>query len=123
MRKGGLVWTIAPSLEHSGNYNICTTYKDKPKYLDIFNEKSSDRARVCLADPGYYSDQTWTLIAQPEAGYYKLSNDWTGRGWYLETYDGSYEACMSQGETSGQQRLLTSLDSSINFSTTSLCSC
>lgn len=36
-----------------------------------------------------------------------LSNDWTGPGWYLDTYSDSHEAFMSQGDFSGQQWLIS----------------
>lgn len=95
-REGGLVWTLVPSPEDPGKYNICTTYKGKPKCLDIFKDDESNRTRVCLAEPGYYSGQAWTIIAQTEPGYYKLSNDWTGPGWYLDTYSDSYGKHLSR---------------------------
>lgn len=105
-RNGGLFWTILPSPEDPRKYNICTTYNGQPKALDIYNDNSSDRTRVCLADPGYYSGQMWTLELQGE-GRCKLSNDFTGPGWYLDTYSDSHEAFMSQGDFSGQQWLIS----------------
>lgn len=105
-RDGGLFWTIVPSPEHPGKYSICTIYTGQPKCLDIYNDNSKDRTRVCLADPGYYSGQTWSLEHQGD-GRYKLSNDFTGPGWYLDTYSDSHEAFMSQGDFSGQQWLVT----------------
>jgi hypothetical protein len=104
-RYGGLVWAIVPSPEQLGKFNICTSLKGQPKCLDIYNDGSFDRTRVCLADPGYYSGQTWTLVPQGH-GRCKLSNDWTGTGWYLDTYSDSHEAFMSRGDFSGQQWLI-----------------
>lgn len=105
-RDGGLFWSIVPSPEDPGKYNICTTYNGQPKCLDIYNDNSHDRKRVCIADPGYYSGQKWSLEPQGE-GRYKLSNDFSGPGWYLDTYSDSHEAFMSQGDFSGQQWLVT----------------
>ncbi|KAM0723676.1 hypothetical protein Q7P37_000664 [Cladosporium fusiforme] len=105
-RDGGLFWAIVPSPEDPGRYNICTTYSGQPKCLDIYNDCSHDRTRVCLADPGYYSGQAWRLEPQGESRY-KLSNDWTGPGWYLDTYSDSHEAFMSQGDFSGQLWLVS----------------
>ena len=36
-----------------------------------------------------------------------MSNDWTGPGWYLDTYSDSHEAFMSRGDFSGQQWLIS----------------
>ena len=105
-RNGGLVWAIVPSPEQPGKFNICTTHNGQPKCLDIYNDGSSDRIRVCLADPGYYSGQTWSLEPQGD-GRCKLSNDWTGPDWYLDTYSDSNEAFMSQGDFNGQQWLIS----------------
>jgi hypothetical protein len=44
----------------------------------------------------------WTLIPQREQGYFKLSNNWTGEGWFLDTYNDTHEAFMSQGDATGQ---------------------
>ncbi|KAK7192599.1 hypothetical protein DPSP01_006538 [Paraphaeosphaeria sporulosa] len=103
-RNGGLLWTLVPTPEDPTKFNICTTdpQSRQPKCLDIYNDNSSDRTRVRLADPGHYAGQMWTLISQREPGYFKLSNDWTGEGWYLDTYSDSYEAFMSQGDATGQ---------------------
>lgn len=105
-RYGGLIWAIVPSPEHAGKFNICTTHNGRPKCLDIYNDGSSDRTRVCLADPGHYSGQTWSLEPQGH-GRCKLSNDWTGPGWYLDTYSDSHEAFVSRGDFSGQQWLIS----------------
>lgn len=105
-RDGGLFWTIVPSPEDPGRYNICTTYNGQPKCLDIYNDNSHDRTRVCLADSGYYSGQTWSLEPQGE-GRYKLSNDFTGPGWYLDTYSDSHEAFINSRDFSAQQWLVT----------------
>ena len=103
---GGLIWAIVPSPEHAGKFNICTTHNGRPKCLDIYNDGSSDRTRVCLADPGHYSGQTWSLEPQGH-GRCKLSNDWTGPGWYLDTYSDYHEAFVSRGDFSGQQWLIS----------------
>jgi hypothetical protein len=109
-----LPFTLVPCVEDSYRFNICTTHPHtkSPQCLDIFNDNSADRTRVRLADPGHYSGQMWTLIPQAGEGpgWYKLQNDFTGQGWYLDTYDGSYEAFMSQGDASGQYWKLTSTD-------------
>jgi hypothetical protein len=104
-RCDGLVWTIVPSPEQPGKFNICTTHNGQPKCLDIYNDDPLDRTRLCLADPGYYSGQIWSLEPQGH-GRCKLSNDWTGPGWYLDTYSDSHEAFMSRGDFSGQQWLV-----------------
>lgn len=110
-RYGGLVWAIAPSAEEPGKFNICTTHNGQPKCLDIYNDGSCDRTRVCLADPGYYAGQTWSLEPQGN-GRCKLSNGWTRPGWYFDTYSDSHEAFMSQGDFSGQQWLISTRQTS-----------
>jgi hypothetical protein len=104
-RESGLLWAIIPAPGVSGKVNICTTYNGQTKCLDIYNDGSSDRTRVCLTDPGYYSGQLWSLEPQ-DNGRCKLSNCWTGRGWYLDTSSDSQEAVMSKGDSSGHQWLM-----------------
>lgn len=102
-----LVWTVSPAPHCPGKYHLSTTTPDgQPKRLDLYNDNSGDKTRVRLADPGHYSGQYWTLVpcgapASEERKWYRLSNDWTGPGWFLDVKAATREVYMSEGESSG----------------------
>lgn len=108
-----LVWTITPSPKDAAKCHISTTLSNgQPKRLDLYNDNSGDKTRVCLADPGDYSGQYWRFVpceqqSSAAGRWFKLSNDWTGKGWFLDTYSDSYVAHMSQGDLSGQRWWVT----------------
>ena len=99
-----LIWTFAPAPDDK--YYICTTYNGAAFCLDIVATQHGTCPRDCtvphLASPGDYSGQQWTLTKE-KGGYRKLSNDFTGSGWYLDTFnDASREAAMTHGDFQGQ---------------------
>lgn len=109
-----------PAPEILGKWRISTTNDEgRFKNLDLHNDRSGDKTRVCLAEPGFYSGQFWTLIpyddeegvngkGEGKGRWFKLSNDWTGPGWFLDRRrSGSCEAFMSQGNYSGQRWWIT----------------
>jgi hypothetical protein len=87
----------------AAKYNICTNYQSAAYCLDIMRD---NKIEPHLAAPGFYSGQQWTLV--PSAGNtYKLSNDYSGDGYYLDTYSDTHVAFMSSGDYSGQYWSLT----------------
>ena len=97
-----LTWTFTAAA--NDKYNICTTYNNTDYCLDIVNNGGTcpqDCTTPHLATPGSDAGQQWTALQQ-SGGYVKLSNDFTGTGWYLDTYSNTAEAFMSEGDYSGQ---------------------
>jgi hypothetical protein len=87
----------------AGKYNICTNYQSVAYCLDIMRD---NKIAPHLAAPGYFSGQQWTLVPSP-GNTYKLSNDYSGDGYYLDTYSDTHVAFMSSGDYSGQYWSLT----------------
>ena len=109
----GLIWTFTPTPDHK--YNICTSVDDTPYCLDILGtvgDCPQDCIVAHLATPSDNLGQQWnsdrTTIPGYDTPYQKLSNEYTGDNWYLDTYSGYPGAAfMSHGDFSGQ---LWSLD-------------
>lgn len=102
-----ILWTFAPAPGNPGKWHISTIAPDgQPKRLDLYNDNSGDKTRIRLASPGYYSGQFWTLIPcveeEKHGRWYKLSNDWTGPGWFLNVDAQTGVACMREGDHDGQ---------------------
>lgn len=79
--------------DESGKFNLCSAVGGSTYCLDVFNEPKD---LPHLTPWGYYSGQYWSV--QPSGGSVKLSNDWTGPGWFLDVYQGSLAAHLSQGQ-------------------------
>lgn len=76
--------------DSSGNFNLCAAVHDQTYCLDVYNVQ---KTVPHLTPFGYYSGQYWTV--EPVDGEVRLSNEWTGAGWFLDLYEGSYEAFLS----------------------------
>jgi hypothetical protein len=88
-------FTQASENEH---YNICTEWDSIAYCLDVFgNNKTTPH----LSTPGNYAGEQWIVNATQE-GAFKLSNDFTGTGYYLDVYGNTKQAFMSTGDYSGQ---------------------
>jgi hypothetical protein len=81
----------------SSLYKICTNQGTSSLCLDVFGD---NKTTPHLSDPGNYSGQQWTLI--PTNGAFKLSNQYTGTGFFLDVYSDTKQAFMSTGDFSGQ---------------------
>ena len=117
-----LNWTSTPTA--ANRYNICTSYNGKAYCLDIVNTSGScpdDCTVVHLAAPGPYSGQQWTLLEE-DGGTQKLSNDFTGSGWYLNTYSDTKGAFMSDGNYLGQYWSFNEVGQGSSASSTALSS-
>src|SRR5436305_1881799 len=79
-------------------YNICTSYEGTSYCLDI---AGGNKIAPRLATPDFVTGQQWTLIPS-KSNTYKLSNDYSGTGYYLDTYSDTKQAFMSTGDFSGQ---------------------
>lgn len=115
-----LTWILTNGAD-AGQYNICTSYKDTDYCLDIVNGGGTcpnDCTTPHLAKPGAYTGQQWTLTSEPD-NYHKLSNSFTGIGWYLDTYSDSKVAFMSEGDYQGQYWDLGIVGGSGSFSASS----
>ncbi|KKY25979.1 putative carbohydrate-binding module family 13 protein [Diplodia seriata] len=84
------------SSDASGSFNLCAAVEDQTYCLDVFNVQ---KEVPHLTPFGYYAGQYWTVEPADDGnGTVRLSNEWTGAGWYMDLYEGSYEAFMSEGE-------------------------
>jgi hypothetical protein len=94
-----LPFTISP-IANSNFVKICTSVASNPYCLDIYGDK---KTVPHLSTPGNYMGQQWSLISSKTAGLFKLSNAYTGTGWYLDVYaDGVNGALMSENDYTGQ---------------------
>ncbi|KAF4306929.1 Ricin B-related lectin [Botryosphaeria dothidea] len=90
------------SSDQPAKYNLCAAAAGKTFCLDVYNDPKDVPH---LTPWGYYSGQYWSV--EPSGGSVKLSNDWTGTGWWLDVYQGSLAAHMSQGnDYAGQYWML-----------------
>ncbi|KAK0663806.1 hypothetical protein DIS24_g1048 [Lasiodiplodia hormozganensis] len=76
--------------DSSGDFNLCAAVHDQTYCLDVYNVQ---KTVPHLTPFGYYSGQYWTV--QPVDGEVRLSNEWTGAGWFLDVYEGSYNTFLS----------------------------
>lgn len=74
-----------------------TTYAGSTLCLDVYGDEATV---VHLATCGNYLGQQWWWTQ--ESGSAKLSNNYTGSGWYLDVYSDTKHAFMSSGDFSGQ---------------------
>ena len=65
--------------------------------LDVYGDQ---KYTPHLARPGDYSGQQWSVVTF-ETGF-KLSNEYTGSGWFLDVYADTKVAHMTQGDYQGQ---------------------
>lgn len=79
-------------------YNICTDYDGTSYCLDVLG---NDKTTPHLATPALVTGQQWTLTPG-QGNTYKFSNDYSGSGYFLDTYSDTKQALMSTGDTSGQ---------------------
>jgi hypothetical protein len=79
-------------------YNICTNYGGTSYCLDVLG---NDKTTPHLATPALVTGQQWTLTPG-QGDTYKFSNDYSGSGFFLDTYSDTKQALMSTGDTSGQ---------------------
>lgn len=90
------------SSDQPAKYNLCAAAGGQTFCLDVYNDPKDVPH---LTPWGYYSGQYWSV--EPSGGSVKLSNDWTGTGWWLDVYQGSLAAHMSQGnDYAGQYWML-----------------
>ncbi|QIW96338.1 hypothetical protein AMS68_001856 [Peltaster fructicola] len=94
----GLSWTIATS-SSSDVYSVCTTSSGKSYCLDIINNDSNgvpSRTIPHLSIPSYASGQQWSFSFAPGgSGGYRLSNAFTGSGWYLGVHSDTNQVYMT----------------------------
>jgi hypothetical protein len=74
-------------------YNICTIYEGSSYCLDIIG---GEPTTPHLATPAFVTGQQWTLIPS-KGNTYKLSNDYSGSGYYLDVYSDTKQTLMSTG--------------------------
>ena len=86
------------SIANTDFLKICTTITSKPYCLDVYGDK---KTVPHLSDLGDYSGQQWSMITAT-TGLFKLSNEYTGVGWFLDVYSDSNGAFMSDKDYAGQ---------------------
>jgi hypothetical protein len=92
-----LSWQFLTAQDAS-KYNICTNYQGTLYCLDILG---NDKTIPHLAIPASVTGQQWTAI--PEQGNtFRLSNDYSGAGYYLDTYSDNEQTLMDTGNYTGQ---------------------
>lgn len=91
-----------------------TTVSDAELCLDVYGDASTT---VHLATCGGYLGQQWWWTQA--SGGAKLSNNYTGSGWYLDVSSGLNQAFMSSGDFVGQYWQVVSADETVTPSTTS----
>ena len=97
-------WTFFALASFPDRYHICTVYTGKKYCLDIVNHLEScpeSCKQPHLSPPGDYSGQHWQLTRVRD--YYKLSNDFTGDGWYLDNSNDDGAAVMDNDDSEAQQ--------------------
>jgi hypothetical protein len=91
-----LTFTFTP-IANTDYVKICTT--PSSRCLDVYGDNA---IAPHLANPGNFSGQQWTLIPASN-GLFKLSNQYTGSGSFLDVYsDGVNAAFMSKDDFRGQ---------------------
>jgi len=78
-------------------YNICTSYEGASYCLDVLG---NDKTVPHLAIPAFVTGQQWTLTPG-QGNTYKFSNDYSGNGYFLDTFSDTKQAFMSAGDFSG----------------------
>lgn len=94
----GLTWSIATS-SSSDVYSVCTTSSGQSYCLDILNyDNASGPSRTIphLSAPSFVSGQQWSFSFAPGgSGGYRLSNAFTGAGWYLGVHSDTNQVYMT----------------------------
>lgn len=102
----GLQW-YTNSTAAANKQNFYTTYLGLSYCLDILRWSGANTTTPVLsACSSASAGQQWTSTPVGN-GYQRLSNDWTGAGWYMDTYSDDHRAFMGQNDTTGTEWMLT----------------
>ena len=99
----GQHWHFA-QLEHPGEglrYALRSQHRGEGFSLDVRNDAGVNSRTVELAVTGLFSGQYWTVTPWGD-GSFRLTNDFTGPERHLDTYSGSEELHMGDGNRYGQ---------------------
>jgi len=97
---GSKLWWLFYPTSDPNEYNICTTYNLETYCLDILGGDNA-KATPHLSTISFVKGQLWTL--NPAGGtLYKLSNDYSQNGYFLDTISGSNDSVMTKGNSPGQ---------------------
>ena len=82
-------------------YYLHTGALGDAQVLDVINDNGTNSVNVHFTNTGFYSGQYWRFDPWSD-GTYRLSNNFTGTGVYLDTYSGTLVPFLDGGEHSGQ---------------------
>lgn len=91
-----LVFTFT-SIPSTKLFKICTESLTSPYCLDVYGDKKFTPHLAQLSDHSGQRWSIWTIGAT-----FKLSNEYTGEGWFLDVYADTKVAHMTQGDYQGQ---------------------
>lgn len=87
-----------------GKYALRTEYLGDCFSLDVMNNRRKDTPWI--APTGNYPGQSWSLTPRSD-GTYRLTNDFTGPGRFLDTTGDTHKPILAPGDASGQHWTLT----------------
>jgi hypothetical protein len=104
----GQHWQFRPHEDNDGTYKLCTWFLGTLKSLDVYGD---DKTKPHLADEGNYSGQKWKIVPWIRCGEwdgtYTLWNTYSGEDMFLDTYSGTREPFMGEGNHTGKHWTIT----------------